>query len=207
MFYEIFKNRKQVRWYDQTKTPAKTLVEKCLEDTHYLVASKQNLMPYKVWTIGPFNEKLNQGLYDISAAGVSNVTSNYNLLTAPYQFIYTVRIATANSKVQSDLDAGHIQPPLDPNQYKTRAIIKNTNIEIGMHSTILSRLLIENGLDVSYTLCFQDWENRTDLWIENGFDFIDDEVQFIMSAGYPDTERYYESTEEKPNITEVVQWV
>lgn len=207
MFYEVYKNRKQVRWYDQTKTPDKSIIEKTLKDTYDLVASKQNLMPYNVWTIGPFNEKLNQGLYDISAAGVSNVKANYNLLTAPYQFIYTVRIATANSKVQSDLDYGHIQPPLDPNLYKTRAIIKNTNIEIGMHSTILSKLLIENGLDVSYTLCFQDWEHRTDLWKEKGFDFIDDEVQFIMSAGYPDSERYYESMEEKPNITEVVKWV
>ena len=66
MFYEILENRKQIRWYDQTKTPDKNLIEKCLEDAHYLVASKQNLMPYKVWTIGPFNEELNQGLYDIS---------------------------------------------------------------------------------------------------------------------------------------------
>ena len=207
MFYEIFENRKQVRWYDQTKTPDKELIEKCLEDAHYLVASKQNLMPYKVWTIGPFNEELNQGLYDISAAGVSNVKANYNLLTAPYQFVYTARLTTPNAKVQSDIDSGHIQPTANPEMYKQRFAIKNTNIEIGMHATILSKLLIENGLDVSYTLCFQDWELRTDLWQKKGFNFIDDEVQFIMSAGYPDIERYHESLEEKPDITEVVKWI
>lgn len=207
MFYEIIENRKQIRWYDQNRTPDKSLIDECLHKTYTAVASKQNLMPYKVWAIGPFNKGLNQGLYDISAAGVSKVRANYNLLTAPYQFIYTVRLATANSKVESDISSGHIQPPLDPNSYKTRAIIKNTNIEIGMHATILSKMLIEQGLDVSYTLCFQDWELRTDLWQEKGFDFIDDEVQFIMSAGYPDLERYQESTEDKPNITEVVEWI
>ena len=36
---------------------------------------------------------------------------------------------------------------------------------------------------------------------------IDDEVQFIMSAGYADIEKYQESVEEKPNFTEVVQWI
>lgn len=206
MFYEIFENRKQVRWYDPDTVPDKSIVKKCLEDTYYLVASKQNLMPYKVWAIGPFNQKLNQGLYKISQHH-SGVKANYNLLTAPYQFIYTVRLAKGNSKVADDIASGHEQPPMDPERYKSRITIKCTNIEIGMHATILSKLLIENGLDVSYTLCFEDWSTHPDYWAEQGFDFIDDEVQFIMSAGYPDTERYYESTEEKPNIKEVVQWI
>ena len=207
MFYELFEKRKQIRWYDQTKTPDKALIEKCLEDTHYLVASKQNLMPYKVWVFGPFNEELNKGLYDISSLPPSKTKSNHNLENAPYQFIYTVRLAKGNSKVIGDLESGHNQPAMDFKQYKRKYALTKTNIEIGMHATVLSSLLIEHGLDVSYTLCFQDWLQRRELWQEKGFDIIDDEVQFIMSAGYADIEKYQESPEEKPNFTEVVQWI
>ena len=159
MFYELFEKRSQIRFYDKTKAPDKALIKKCLEDTHYLVASKQNLMPYKVWVFGPFNEKLNQGLYDISRAPPSRTDSNHNLETAPYQFIYTVRLCKGNSKVMNDLAGGHNQPMMDPKQYKETYAIKKTNVEIGMHALILSSLLIENGLDVSYTQCFQDWNN------------------------------------------------
>ena len=206
MFYEIIENRKQIRWYDQNRTPDKSLIDECLHKTYTAVASKQNLMPYKVWAIGPFNKKLNEGLYAISQHH-SGVKANYNLLTAPYQFVYTVRLAEGNSKVFSDITVGHQQPPMDPERYKDRIIIKNTNIEIGMHATILSKLLIENGLDVSYTLCFENWTTHPEYWAEQGFDFIDDEVQFIMSAGYPDNERYYESTEDKPEYLNIVEWI
>jgi len=205
MFYETIKDRKQVRWYDQEKIPEKSFIDECLKKTYEAVASKQNLMPYKVWAIGPANKELNQGLYEISQH--SGVRDNYNLLTAPYQFIYTVRLAEGNAKVESDLAGGHQQPPMDPKKYKDRIIIKSTNIEVGMHATILSKLLIENGLDVAYTLCFEDFEYNPDYWIDRGFDFIDDEVQFIMSAGYPDPEKYIESWEDKPDYSKVVEWI
>ena len=206
MFYSVYEQRKQVRWYDQDRTPSKELIDKCLVQTYELVASKQNLMPYKVYVIDN-NRELNQALYDISQEALSTKSANYNLLTAPYQFVYTVRLAGGNSKVDSDVnDWGHSQPPMNPDQYKTRETIKNTNIEIGMHATILSKLLIENGVDVSYTLCFPNWEYNQELWHNKGFTFIEDEVQFIMSAGYDDPEKYFDSPESKPDYDTVVQW-
>ena len=205
MIYNTFAKRNQIRWYDETRAPNKTIISDALTSTHDIVASKQNLIPYKVYAVGPFNKNINQGLYNVSA--YNGVKSNYNLLTAPYQFIYTVRLATGNAKVQSDLSGGHKQPPMDPAIYKTHYTLKNTNIEIGMHATILSGLLIEAGLDVSYTLCFADFNVKKEIWLDNKLDFIEDDVQFLMSAGYADVLKYKNSTEDRPNLAEVLTWV
>jgi hypothetical protein len=205
MIYNTFAKRNQIRWYDETRAPNKTIISTALANTYDIVASKQNLMPYKVYAVGPFNKDINQGLYNVSM--FTGVKSNYNLLTAPYQFIYTVRLATGNAKVQKDLLGGHKQPPMDPECYKAYYSIKNTNIEIGMHATILSGLLIEAGLDVSYTLCFADFNVKKETWLDNGFDFIEDDVQFLMSAGYADLLKYKNSTEDKPTLAEVLTWV
>ena len=210
MFYEfaeILENRKQIRWYDQEKIPDKEIIDFALKKTYETVASKQNLMPYKVHVVGPLNKEVNNALYETSTW--SGITANYNLITAAYQFIYEVRLAKGSEKVIKDVEInGHIQPPMNPELYKTRGGIKNTNIEIGMHATILSKILIENGLDVSYTLCFENNDNnQSERWNNPNLSFITDEVQFILSAGYPDLERYFESREERPSFNEVVQWV
>src|SRR6056300_926602 len=137
MFYEfaeVLENRKQVRFYDQEKVPDRELIEFALEKTYETVASKQNLMPYKVHVVGPFNINVNEALYDAST--YSGVKANFNLKTAPYQFVYTARLVKGNEKVLQDVAIGHIQPPLDPELYLTRGAIKNTNIEIGMHVTL-----------------------------------------------------------------------
>lgn len=203
MFYDVYQQQKQVRWYDQTRVPPRSVIETALSETYELVASKQNLMPYKIYVIEQ-NQTLNQGLYNLSQEILSSTSANYNLLTAPYQFIYTVRLAEGSQKVREWVAAGHSQPPMNPELYKNREVIKNTNIEIGMHAIILSKLLIEQGIDVSYTLCF---EPRSTSWADNGFDFIDDEVQFIMSAGYEDTEKYFDAPEVKPPLSELITWV
>jgi len=205
MIYTTLAKRNQIRWYDETRAPDETIISDALTSTHDIVASKQNLMPYKIYAVGPFNKDINQRLYNVSAHG--GVRANYNLLTAPYQFIYTVRLATGNAKVNSDLSGNHKQPPMDPATYKNYWTIKNTNIEIGMHVTILSGLLIEAGLDVSYTLCFPDFDDKKEIWLDNELDFIEDDVQFLMSAGYADSSKYENSTEDRPTLAEVLTWV
>jgi hypothetical protein len=45
------------------------------------------------------------------------------------------------------------------------------------------------------------------VWKDSAFTFLEDEVQFIMSAGYEDPERYYDSGEDKPSYDQVVQWI
>ena len=203
MIYEVHSNRDQIRWYDETKSPSLSLIKESVEKTYEAVASKQNMMPYKLYVI---NDKvLNQGLYDMSKGTTGTVVTNTNLLTAPYQFIYTARLVTdMNDNVLRDLSLNHIQLPCDPEKYKTIGAARNVCIEIGMHSTILSGILIENGLDVSYTLCFTSDKNT---WTDKGFDFLEDEVYFIMSTGYRDSDRYKSEQYKKPLIENVVKYI
>ena len=204
---DVFNNRKQIRHYLQEIAPDHTIIKNALEKTYDLVPSKQSLIPYKVHVVGPFNEKVNKALYETST--FSGVLANRGLLTAPYNFVYEVRLSQGNSAVQHDIDVnGHIQPVMDKNLYKRRDIIKNTTLEIGMHAAVLSSILLENNLDISYTLCFENNENgSSERWNHPALDFITDEVQFIMSTGYSDNEKYWPAGEEKPEIAEVINWI
>jgi len=206
MFYDTFKQRKQIRFYDTKNVPDFSIIESALKQTHEIVASKQNLIPYKIYVINN-KQMINEGLYELSKGNTGTVQSNKNLLTAPYQFIYTARLVNdAHRIVHNDVNSGQLQPPMDPSEYRNIGQAKNTCIEIGMHSTVLSTLLIEKGLGVGYTLCLNDWLSDQKSWIENGIDFIDDYVYFIMSAGYP-SDDYVDSGIKKPPYENVVRYV
>ena len=90
--------------------------------------------------------------------------------------------------------------------YKDPITSQGVCIEIGMHSTILSKILIEQGLDVSYTRCFDIWEYNKELWNEKGLSFVEDNVYLLMSAGYADPDRYYEAPEIKPPFENIVKY-
>ena len=206
MFYETYSKRKQIRFYDSESIPEFSIVENALRQTHDMVSSKQNLMPYQLYVINN-NTEVNKGLYELSKGNTGNVLSNTNLLTAPYQFIYTARlVADASETAEIMTGRGHSQPAMNIEQYRNIGQARATCIEIGMHSTILSTLLIEKGLGVAYTLCFNDWLYERDAWIANGIDFIDDYVYFIMSAGYP-SNKYTESDYIKPPYENVIRYV
>lgn len=207
MFFDEYSKRKQVRWYDANRIPDLSLIQDALKQTYEAAASKQNLIPYKVYVIAN-NAELNQGLYDLSKGGTGTVTANTNLLTAPYQFIYTARLVTdASEKVQSDMnDYGHIQPPCDPEMYKNPMATQGVCIEVGIHATILSKILIEQGIDVSYTRCFDCWEFNKDKWSDRGLGFVEDDVYLLMSAGYADLDKYYEAPETKPLFENVIKY-
>jgi len=208
VFFDEISKRRQIRWYDENRIPDLPLIQKAVKQTYDAVASKQNLIPYKLYVIA-YEYHLNKGLYDLSKGGTGTVTSNTNLLTAPYQFIYTARLASdVNDKVLSDmLDYGHLQPSCNPNMYKDPHITQAVCIEIGMHCTILSKILIEQGLDVSYTRCFEHYDCNKEAWIEKGFDFIEDDVYLLMSAGYRNPDKYRDSSETKPPFENVVKYI
>lgn len=204
MFYETYSKRKQVRWYDTENIPDFSIIETAVEKAYELVASKQNLIPYKLYILNN-NKEINKGLYSISKGNTGTVVTNTNLLTAPYQFIYAARLVDdASPGVLGAVGRGHLQLPLDPDQYKKAGQAVNTCLEIGMHATILSTLLIENGLDVSYTLCF---ERDEEIIKSIGLDAVEDHIYFIMSAGYQDTEKPYYDGEPKPSIEKVVRYI
>jgi len=206
MFYETYSKRIQMRYYDTNSTPEFSIVEDALHKSHNLVSSKQNLMPYQIYVINN-NKEINKGLYELSKGNTGTLTGNTQLLTAPYQFIYTARLVTdANNKTKLDIGEGQLHQEMNPAEYRNIGQARATCIEVGMHSTILSTLLIEKGLAVAYTLCFNDWLYDRDAWISNGIDFIDDYVYFIMSAGYP-TDKYLESKYIKPPYENIIRYV
>ena len=192
-----------MRWYDTENIPDLSIIQTAVEQAYELTASKQNLIPYKLYVLN--NKEANKGLYSISTGNTGTVVVNTNLLTAPYQFIYAARLVDdADPSVMSAVASGHLQPPLDPVQYKLAGQARNTCLEIGMHATILSGLLIEQGLEVTYTLCFERDEED---WIRIGLEEVDDYVYFIMSAGYADPEKEYHTGENKPPIENVVRYL
>lgn len=199
MFIDEYAKRKQCRWYDEDRIPDLSIIQDALQQTYDAVASKQNLMPYKVYVIVN-RPDINKQLYNWSKGSTGTVTANTNLLSAPYQFIYTARLVTDTSnKVRADInESQHIQPPCDPRLYKSQANLPATCIEIGMHVTLLSKLLLGQGLDVAYTRCL-DFSK-----VEDNLDFIEDEPYFAMSAGYT-ADRYELSDETKPPIGNVHQ--
>ena len=200
MFIDEYAKRKQCRWYDEDRIPDLSIIQDALQQTYDAVASKQNLMPYKVYVIAN-RPDINKQLYSWSKGGTGTVTANTNLLSAPYQFIYTARLVTdISDKVRADIDeSNHLQPPCDPNLYKSRGNTPATCIEIGMHVTLLSKLLLRQGLDVAYTRCL-DFSK-----VEDDLDFIEDAPYFAMSAGYAASDRYELSGETKPPIGNVHQ--
>ena len=193
-----------MRWYDTENVPDFSIIENAVQQAYELVASKQNLIPYKLYVLNN-NKEINEGLYSISKGNTGTVVANTNLLTAPYQFIYAARLVDdASPEVAWAVEHGHLQPPLDPDQYKKAGQAVNTSLEIGMHATILSTLLIENGLDVSYTLCF---ERDEEIIKSIGLDAVEDHIYFIMSAGYPDPKKTYSSGELRPPIEKIVKYI
>ena len=57
---ELFKKRKQIKLYDVNNTPDKALIESLIDKTFDLVPSKQSLIPYKIYILGPDCFKLKE---------------------------------------------------------------------------------------------------------------------------------------------------
>jgi hypothetical protein len=204
MIHELYSKRRQMRWYDTENIPDFSIIQTAVEQAYELTASKQGLIPYKLYVLNN-DKEINKGLYSISTGNTGTVIVNTNLLTAPYQFIYAARLVDdATPEVMAAISSGHLQPPLDPVEYKLEGQSRNTCLEIGMHATILSGLLMEQGLEVTYTLCFErDEESIRSIGLEE----VDDYIYFIMSAGYADPKKEYHKGENKPPIENVVRYL
>lgn len=191
MIEEIYKKRFQVYVYDKEKIPDENLAKQLIEKTFDLVASKQNLMPYRVNVLGPNCETEKQKIYEYITK-ILGGSHNRNIL-APYNLIFTIRLVdNPNEHVANLIKQGHLYNCADPKKYKKEK--HNVSLEIGMFTKILTGLCLENNLGVSYQLCFKDWV------------YNNEEVLFSMQFGYPKTPRI-EKGDYKPNIDEVIKWI
>ena len=226
---EIFRSRRQIRLYDNKNFPDKSVIESLLNKTHSIVASKQNLMPYKIHVLGPECIKQKRELYELSTKsetpkGKLMQADLHNLnMFAPYVLVFTHRLAKSNPAVQRRIDRGMKFSLCDPKTYKT----ENTDLvcmEIGMFSTILAGLALEKKIQVSFLKCFPHWPKWQYVWkTMNDLAFVDETPYLTMQLGYKKTkgdfdkdigefakEQTYDGAsynEFKPPVNDVINWI
>lgn len=205
---QAFIKRRQIKEFKQDVFPEKSLINSLLEKTYELVPSKQNLMPYQILILGPDKKKDKKILFDLAEGDYTRVTH----LLAPYVLIYTSRLSFPNDSVLKKMDRGVLaNQSCDPTAYHLGEAQADQSLEVGMHSTILSALCIEEGIDVSFIKCFPRWGGSGQLTIEkemwSKLEYVKDPPLMIVCLGYhkyiPDKKEY----EDKPDFDEINLWI
>ena len=196
--------RQQTREYDVKKLPDKKIVEDIIEKAFKLTASKQNLYPYKVHILGPDNKDFKKVFYDIVNHQPGGL-KNWNVAQAPYCLIFTKRfVANPDPEIYDRMNKGDGYNVCDPENYHKDD--KSSAIEVGMFAKVLTTLVLEKNMDVSYTGCFPSYNDNKELWKK--LPFIEDDVIFSMQFGYRFSDySFKQKKEKKPDINEVISWV
>ena len=199
---KLLSKRKQVRQYSVEKIPNLEDVNRIINKTYDLVASKQSLVPYKITVLGPHKKEEKQELYNLSVKNDGG-HGNENIF-APYVLCFTNRLVdNPNLSVKRKVAKGHRYDLLDPEKYRTRGM--EVGVEVGMFSKILTLLCMEYNFDVSYLLCFSDSASQQ-------LSFLNDKLIFSLQIGYQKTgdlrKKWLKDFDEyKPHITEIVEWL
>lgn len=203
MIEDIYAKRKQIKVFLEDRIPSEELIGNILQKTYDLVPSKQNLMPYKVLVIGPEDKNTKQAIYDLTCFTSSTHTGTTTNWTAyaPYNLIFTQRLAEPSPFVAEKIERGHSFQCCDPKSYESTNTKVLASIEVGMFSTILTGLCIENGLDVGYLKCFPGWDKKIK-WAD--LPIVDEYPILMMGIGYRKGLPGNRPGETKPDFDEVV---
>jgi len=206
MIEDVYKKRTKCSVFTD-EIPDFDMVKNLMEKTHALVASKQNLMPYKIHVLGPDCKKYKEELYKLTVNAVDKKwtkTKANRQVFAPYVLIFTARLASPNISVQKKIEEGHSYQACFPETYLNSGALHTACIEVGMWSKIFTGLCLENNIDVGYTKCFRSWSKSNNVkWPT--LPFVQDPPLFIMSVAYHDIRyRSFNPEEIKPDFDEVV---
>ena len=196
---EVFSKRRQTKDF-KSKFPEQKIIKQIIQKTFDLVPSKQNLVPYKVTVLGPDNPIEKDILENLTSAAIIDNRKVFH--NAPYIIFFSTRLSKPNDLVQYLMSKGHSYPKCDVDRYKETKTLLDVNIEIGMFATIFTAFCNEKNIDVGYCSCYV--KNTDDighyLFLDNG-----DKILFILYVGYNNNTRK-NTSEQKPNINEVVFW-
>ena len=111
-----------------------------------------------------------------------NFQANYcNIRSAEYVLIFTQRVENKLNILQQQLvDQGFVYEQMATDGQKKESARKNAYLEIGMFSTNFAGICLNNGIDISHTLCFPG--DKKD-WPQEHFSFLDSHPMLIMTVG------------------------
>lgn len=226
-----FKNYKYALAYDTKHKIDPEFIQNALKAAWLETPSKNNFMPYTVHVMGPEFAKEKEEMYWLCLGNETKANGDpitdrnqlkqyeermypgksqanyYNILTAPYALIFTQRVEKIPNKYQQELiNKGYVYEQMATNGVKKDNAKKVAYIEIGMFSTNFASICLENGIDISHTLCFP---GDKQYWPLEYFSFLDSHPLLIMTVGKGIAYRHIEEQEidPKPNFNRVVNIV
>mgnify|MGYP003624421039 CR=1 FL=1 len=200
-----FKNYKYAFEYDLDQTIDPEFIKEALKAAWLETPSKNNFMPYRVHVLGPEFVKEKEEIYWLCLGNETKANGNiiidrkklkqyeermypdnrhagyYNIVTAPYVLIFTQRVENKPNKFQQHLvNKGYVYEQMATDGPKKQNASKNAYIEIGMFSTNFAGICLNNGIDISHTLCLPG--DKKD-WVQEHFSFLDSHPMLIMTVG------------------------
>lgn len=202
MIEDIFSLRTQTRIFKEDDYPEEVLVRSMIEKTFNIVPSKQNLIPYMIYVLGPNHTEYKNKLYKIvcNSGGGGNY-GNKNIF-APYVLLFTARLCFPNKFVFKKMQKDNHNTFKVCDEKKYNRLNSDVFLEIGMFSTILTGMCLEKNISVGYLKCFSP--DKTD-W--NEIDFVNDPVIFSMQLGYKKNEHKFTPGEDRPALDEVISFI
>lgn len=178
---EIIKNlkkRKHVIYFDPTFQILNSQVDYLLKKTWEVTPSKNNLMPYSLYVIGPdnqnfkdivFNLCVNKENYEkrkkLNVEEYKKHNPNFNCIkSCSHLLIFTLRLEDNPSAYQlRSMQNGAVYECV--NESTINRASGSAYLEIGMFLNTFSSLCLENSIDISYIFCFdRDLEKWKELY-------------------------------------------
>ena len=226
MIYETLGKHKHVLTYDQTAPLIEqSTIEKILKKTWKVTPSKNNIMAYNVYVLGPEHQHYKEIIYDISSKNEDRtnkrnpipdtdktngrIPAYSNLLNCQYLLIFTLRLGgPLNPYQQRQWNRGVCYDPcLEEGLIQS---CENIAVECGLFANTFRGLCVEEGIDTSFTANFS---KDIDDWKE--IPFINRRVMLLMTVGYakvyredmklPPTEDYIGDV--KPDYDRIVKFI
>jgi len=243
--FDTMEKRHHVYEYHKKNIPDE-VVKELLWKAWKISPSKHNFMPYKVSVIGPNRQREKSKMWKkcqynhkrAEAVGANLPRENldvnpyadkpeeYTFNTNPaynhvkhnsHLLIFSARICKLNGYLKHVVaKEGHYAEQCEKSEVTNLRV--SSSFEASLFAANLTALCIEQGIDVSYNLCFpgrkEEWKNMPYLWYDKEKRYA--RVFANMSLGYG---KYYRHQwlkkvkpdighlDLKPEIDEVIEWV